>query len=60
MINPSLNQIEKNIVEDNIIKDIWNLLKLKKKKDNKIKDKKIKRHKVFIWIWWLLWTNKDW
>lgn len=60
MINPSLNQIEKNIVEDNIIKDIWNLLKLKKKKDNKIKDKKIKRHKIFIWIWWLLWTNKDW
>ena len=60
MINPSLNQIEKNIVEDNIIKDIWNLLKLKKKKDNKIKDKKIKRHNIFIWIWWLLWTNKDW
>ena len=60
MINPSLNQIEKNIDEDNIIKDIWNLLKLKKKKDNKIKDKKIKRHKIFIWIWWLLWTNKDW
>lgn len=48
MINPSLNQIERNIAEDNIIKDIRNLLKLKKKKDNKIKDKKIKRHKIFI------------
>ena len=42
MINPSLNQKERNIAEDNIIKDIRNLLELKKKKDNDIKDKKIR------------------
>ena len=36
MPNPSLNQVERNIAEDNIIEDIRSLLKLKKKKDNYI------------------------
>ena len=42
MPNPSLNHIERNITEYNTIKDIRNLFKLKKKKDNDIKDKIIR------------------
>ena len=42
MPNPSLNHIERNVAEDNIIKDIRNLFKLRKKKDNDIKDKIIR------------------
>ena len=42
-MKPLLNEIEKkikiNIAEDNIIKGIRNLFRLKKKKDNGIKDK---------------------
>ena len=34
MPNPLLNQIERNIVEDNIIKDIRNIHRTKKEKDN--------------------------
>ena len=37
MSNPISNQIERNITEDNIIKDIRYLLKLKKKKDHNLK-----------------------
>ena len=42
MPNPSLNHIERNITEDNTIKNIRNLFKLKKKKDNDAKDKIIR------------------
>ena len=42
MPNPSLNHKERNITEDNTIKDIRNLFKLKKKKDNDVKDKIIR------------------
>ena len=42
MPNPSLNQVERNIAEDNIIKDIRNLFKLKMKKNNDIKDEIIR------------------
>ena len=42
-MKPLLNEIEEkikiNIAEDNIIKGIRNLFRLKKKKDNGIKDK---------------------
>lgn len=34
MPNPLLNRIERNIVEDNIIKDIRNIYRTKKEKDN--------------------------
>ena len=42
MPNPLTNQIERNIVEDNIIKDTRNLFRLKKEKENNIKDKIIR------------------
>ena len=42
MPTPPLNHIERNITEDNTIKDIRNLFKLKKKKDNDVKDKIIR------------------
>ena len=42
MPNPTTSQIERNIAEDNIIKDIRNLFRLKKKKDNDIKCKIIR------------------
>ena len=42
MLNPTTNQIERNIADDNIIKEIRNLFQLKKKKDSNIKDKVIR------------------
>ena len=39
MPNPVTNQIESNVAENNIIKDIRNLFRLEKKKDKGIKDK---------------------
>ena len=43
MLNLIKNQIKRNTAESKIIKDIRNLLKKQKKKDNSIKDN---RHKV--------------
>ena len=42
MSNYITNQIERNIAKDNIIKDIRNLFRLKKKRDNSIKVKIIR------------------
>ena len=42
MLNHTTNLIERNIAEDNIIKDIRNLFRLKKKNDSSIKDKIIR------------------
>ena len=48
MPNPLPNQIEKNLAEDNIIKDIRYLYRPKKKKDNDIKDDSLRDIRIMF------------
>ena len=48
MPNPTTNEIERNIAENNIIKDKRNLFILKKEKDSGIKDKIIREIRILF------------